>query len=102
MSIININETLEKEIQIIVNQSNKCLNIIKSSKNTNKEFKNFTLIFKVIIEELEKIFHNFISHKIICPNCGSFNVKKNGFNVKHNQKYRCRDDSCDRDSFLVY
>jgi hypothetical protein len=42
-----------------------------------------------------------IAEVIRCPECKTTNIKKNGFNVKHNRQYSCLNDNCTRSSFVI-
>jgi hypothetical protein len=39
--------------------------------------------------------------KVKCPDCKTSYIKKNGFNDKGHQKYRCLNDACLRYSFIA-
>lgn len=39
--------------------------------------------------------------EVKCPFCGGTNVVKNGKNPRGAQRYNCRNDSCDRNYFLL-
>lgn len=39
--------------------------------------------------------------KIKCPNCGSYHIKKNGYNYKRKVQYTCLNEHCVRTSFIL-